>query len=583
MTQNLPADYPLRDARSAWRNWLRKAAAPDLDVGIVSSFTVDALAPYLGHALLSAGWSPRIRIAPFNQVFQALSAPQAIFGGNASGILLVLPRLDEFVAEELARFCAGDSLAWTQARDKLLELASALRAARKNWAGTLISGTFPPPATPEFDLLHLDRLGIVFFERAGAFWQEAVAAIDGLHILDVGALTIQFGFQHAVDWRKWYLYRQPFSEQFLFELSNYAARLITATRRASGKCAVIDCDNTIWGGVVGEEGLDGIQLGDEFPGSAYRDFQKLLLYWRQQGVFLAVCSKNNPEDVRQVFRDHRAMVLRESDIAAWAVDWRPKSEQLPEIAKQLNLGIDALVFFDDSSYEITEVQSQHPLVRCVQVPSTPETIVSVAKHAMPFDKLEITSDDRSRVERYAVETNRQELQGSLPVDEFIRTLDLRVDTVHASSDNIARITQLINKTNQFNLTTVRLSQDQVQAMIQSPEFIVRAAVVKDKFGEYGLTCVGILEQRGSDWHISVFLLSCRVLARGVETRFLTDLASEVLARDGNRMTAEFIPTAKNAPAADFLERHGFTKSAPRLWSHHAAELAARPLLKTVES
>jgi FkbH-like protein len=158
-----------------------------------------------------------------------------------------------------------------------------------------------------------------------------------------------------------------------------------------------------------------------------------------------------------------------------------------------------------------------------------------------------------------------------------------VDTVHASSDNIARITQLINKTNQFNLTTVRLSQDQVQAMIQSPEFVVRAAVVKDKFGEHGLTCVGILEQRGSDWHISVFLLSCRVLARGVETRFLADLASEVLARDGNRMTAEFIPTAKNAPAADFLERQGFTKSGPKLWSHHAAELAAKSLLKAAES
>ena len=582
MTQNVPTESPLREARNAWRNWVHKAEPPDLDVGIVSSFTVDGLAPYLGHALLSARWSPRIRIAPFNQIFQTLSAPQAVFGASASGVLLVLPRLEELVAEELARFCGGDASAWMEARDKLLEMATALSAARANWPGTLILGTFPPPASPEFDLLHLDRLGIVFFERASAFWQETVAGIDGLHILDVSALATHFGLRHAVDWRKWYLYRQPFSEQFLFELGNYAARLITATRRASGKCAVIDCDNTIWGGVVGEEGLDGIQLGDEFPGSAYRDFQKLLLHWRRQGIFLAVCSKNNPADVRQVFREHRAMVLRESDIAAWAVGWQPKSEQLKDIAKQLNIGIDALVFFDDSSYEITEVQSQHHQVRCVQVPATPETIVLAAKRAMAFDKLEITSDDLARVERYAVEATRRELQGALPADEFIRTLDLRVDTVQAGPDNIARITQLINKTNQFNLTTIRLTQEQVQAMVESPEFIVRAATVKDKFGEYGLTCVGILERRGSDWHLSAFLLSCRVLARGVETRFLADLSAEVLARGGDRITAEFIPTAKNAPAADFLEREGFTKSASSLWAHYATELAGSPLLKSAE-
>ena len=579
MMQKLPTKSPLRDARTAWRNWIRDGAVPDLDLGIASSFTVDAMAPYLGHALLSAGWSPQIRIAPFNQVFQTLSAPQAAFGGIAPGILLVLPRLDELVAEELAGFCGGGSSAWPQARDKLLELATALAASRENWPGTLILGTFPPPATPEFDPLHLDRLGVLFFERASTFWREAIAAVDGVQLLDVCALANDFGIRHAFDLRMWYLYRQPFSEQFLFELGNYAARLISATRRASGKCAVVDCDNTIWGGIIGEDGLDGIHLGDEFPGSAYRDFQKLLLHWRQQGVFLAVCSKNNPEDVRQVFRDHRAMVLRENDISAWAVDWHPKSEQLTEIAKQLNIGTDALVFFDDSPYEIAEVSAQHPKMRCIEIPSVPELIVSVARRAMPFDKVEITNDDRSRIERYTVEIKRDELRQSLPTGEFIRTLGLQVDTVHASADNLARITQLINKTNQFRLTSVRLTQDQVHTMVQSPNHIVRAAEVRDKFGEYGLTCVGILERRGCDWHISVFLLSCRVLGRGVETSFLADLASEVSAQGGSRMTAEFNPTGRNAIAADFLERHGFTKLESRLWLHSAAQLAANRLAR----
>jgi FkbH-like protein len=575
--------FPLRDARTAWRNWIRIGAVPDLDLGVVSSFTVDAMAPYLGHALLSAGWSPRIRIAPFNQVFQTLLAPQVAFGGSPPGILLVLPRLDELVAEELAWFCNGDSSVWSHARDKLLELTAAVTAIREGWHGTLILGTFPPPTTPEFDVLHLDRLGVLFFERASAFWREAIAAVDGVRLLDVCALANDFGMRHAFDPRMWYLYHQPFSEQFLFELGNYAARLISATCRASGKCAVVDCDNTVWGGIIGEDGLDGIQLGHEFPGSAYRDFQNLLLQWRRQGVFLAVCSKNNPEDVRQVFRHHRAMVLRESDISAWAVDWRPKSEQLTQIAKDLNIGTDALVFFDDSPYEIAEVLAQHPKVQCIKIPSAPELIVSVARRAMPFDKVEITKDDRSRVERYTVELRRDELRQSLPIGEFIRTLGLRVDTVHAGTDNLVRITQLINKTNQFRLTDVRLTEDQVRTMVQSPDYIVRAAEVRDKFGEYGVTCVGILERRSRDWHISVFLLSCRVLGRGVETCFLADLASEVLARGGSRMTAEFIPTGRNAIAADFLDRHGFTKLDSRLWWHSAAELAANRLTERLDT
>lgn len=582
MMHDSPSKFPLRDARSAWRSWMRAPAWPDVDVGVVSSFTADALAPYLGSALLSAGWSPRVRIAPFNQLFQTLSSPQAAFQGDPPGILLVLPRLDELVAGELARFCGGDSSAWIEAREKLVELADALAGAREHWPGTLILGTFPPPVTPEFDLLNLDRLGVLFFERAGAFWLETVAAIDGIQILDVCALATDFGLRHALDWRLWYLYRQPFSEQFLFELGNQAARLISGTRRASGKCAVIDCDNTIWGGIISEDGLEGINLGDEFPGSAFRDFQKLLLHWRRQGVFLAVCSKNNLEDVRQVFRDHQAMVLRESDISTWAVDWRPKSEQIAEIAKQLNIGTDALVFFDDSPYEIAEVLTRHPKVGCVQMPSAPELMVSVARRAMLFDKVEITSDDRSRVERYGVESKRQELQGSLPAHEFIKTLNVQVDTVQAGPDNLSRVVQLIAKTNQFNLTGARLTQDEVQAMVRSSNHIVRAAVVRDKFGEYGLTSVGILERRGDDWHLLVFLLSCRVLGRGVETRFLADLASEVLARGDERITAEFIPTQKNAPASDFLERHGFRKCVSGQWGHSAAQLAAYSLQKSAD-
>lgn len=570
MNSNFPITSPLREARAAWRKWLHGEHTPDLDIGVVASFTADALVPYLGHALISLEWSPRIRMAPFNQIVQTLLAPERSFSGNAPAILLVLPRLDEIVSAELERFCAGDLSAWQLAREKLAELAEALSTSRKSWPGTLIAGTFPPPTTPEFDLMNLDRLGALFFEKASAFWREALNSISAVQVLDVSALVSDFGLRRAFDPRLWYLYRQPFSEDWFCELGKYSARLISATRRAPAKCAVIDCDNTIWGGVVGEDGMDGIRLGDEFPGSAYRDFQKLLLHWRNQGIFLAICSKNNPEDVRQVFRDHRAMVLREKDISAWAVDWKPKSEQIAEIASELNIGTDALVLFDDSPYEIAEVSRCYPALRCIQLPNEPELIVSVARHAMAFDKLEITNDDRLRIDRYGVEATRSELRKALPLEDFIRSLDVQVETAIVGPDNLARVVQLINKTNQFNLTGLRLTQDQVEAMVRSADYIVRAAKVSDKLGEYGLTGVGILERREGNWHLIVFLLSCRVLGRGVETRFLADLMSEVLANSGDLITAEFRPTAKNAVAADFLESHGFRKSEQGAWSAPAS-------------
>src|SRR5579862_8002059 len=199
MMQKALSDSPLRRAHTEWRRWIRSGKAVDLDLGIVSSFTADGLGPYLGYALLSSGWSPRIRIAPFNQVFQTLSAPQAAFGVPAPGILLVLARLDELVAEELSRFCTGDSSAWSSASEKLSDLAREVAAASKNWSGTLVVGTFPPPTTPEFDLLSLDRLGVVFFERASEFWRQAIAAVEGIQVLDVGALVNHFGSRHTFD------------------------------------------------------------------------------------------------------------------------------------------------------------------------------------------------------------------------------------------------------------------------------------------------------------------------------------------------------------------------------------------------
>lgn len=563
----------LRAARNRWRERTRSASPSDLSLGIVATFTADALIPYLGSELLEASFTPSILSAPFNQPLQSLMLPEQAFGGSLPDYILFLTRLDDFASREIVEFLAGSENAWSELLRKIDEQAQAVCGFIESRKSTLLVGTFPFPSIPEADARDLEGGINDLFSRLARLWRDRLAEIPGVILIDCEALQRDFGVSRSLDSRKWLLYRQPYTEEFLFEVASQAARTIVATRRSSRKCAVIDCDNTLWGGIIGEDGLDGIKLGDEFPGSGFQAFQRLLLHWKKQGIFLAVCSQNNLEDVREVFRKHDGMILSESDVSVWSVDWRPKAQRLPEIAQKLNIGKDALVFFDDNPFEIAQVGEYHPEIICVTVPKESERIVSVARGIRAFDKLQITNDDRLRVNRYVAESTREELRQQLSIEDFICQLGLTVDTVLVDADNLTRVSQLINKTNQFNLTTPRMTVEEVRAVIDSPDHIIRAATVSDRFGEYGLTCVGIVERRPENWHLSTFLMSCRVLGRGVETSFLADLAQEVLAQGGERITAEFIPTPRNVVCSDFLNRHGFTCNPQGTWQQLAADLA----------
>jgi FkbH-like protein len=573
------AASPLLVARRRWaayakdRSGASESATP-ITIGIAASFTAQALVPSLGSALLDLGFAPEIVLAPYNQILPVCADPERI-SGRPVDALVVLPRIDEMAAAPLRGFLGGAREALDQGRAAAVALGEALVDVRRRFHGTLAVGTLPWPDLPEADALDLDRQAGQFVGAVAAAFETALAAAAGIVRLDIAALQRDFGARAAFDVRTWYLFRQPYTEAFFAKIGVLGARLLAATRRANRKCLVLDADNTLWGGTLGEDGIGGIQLGDEFPGSAYRDLQRLALHWRRQGIFLAVVSKNDPEDVLEVFRRHDAMVLREDDISVFVVNWRPKSEAIGEVARLLNIGVDAIVFADDSPYEIAEVLAKHPTVRCIQIPSAPENIVAALRAARPFDRLEITDDDRARVDRMAVEVKREGLRAELPEADFIARLGLCVDTFCIEETSIARVTQLINKTNQFNITTPRLTADELRALAASGRSVLRAGKVVDRFGEYGLTCVGCASVAAGDtWFLDFFLMSCRVLGRGVETSFLADIAAEVAARGGKRLGARFVPTARNTVCADFLPRHGFARDADGTWWQDAAGLAA---------
>ena len=565
--------------KAAWRRYgeqvSRHEVKPALRVGLAASFTANSLIPFIGAHLAEAGLKPAIELAPYNQIFQACLDYKSFFGAECD-VIILLYRLEDMVLDEIMAFLHGDAEAFRRASSKIDTLVSALTSLRENFAGTVIVNVPPFPAALPVHTLSLENpLGLGTLHRAltSQFLDQA-RGIPGLRLFDLDAVQRECGLADSFDPRQWYLYRQPFTDRFLVLAGTLLGRMVVTTRRPPKKCVVLDCDNTLWGGVVGEDGLAGIELGDEFPGTAYRDFQRLLLYLRQQGVFLALASKNNEADVWEVFEKHSGMLLKREHISAWQINWSPKSENIPKIARALNIGLDSLVFIDDNPMEIDHMRAAQPEVHSVLLPEDPADILSHIRSLTHFDRFEVTQEDRSRADMMRAEQEREVLSSSLTKEDFRRSLGLRLDFFSAGPEDLERIAQLINKTNQFNLTTIRRTLDEVRQLAKSSHHRIYGLRVSDKFGDYGLTGVvitGISSDRAT-WTIDTLLLSCRVLGRGVETSLLAALADEAREDGATQLQATFIPTAKNAAALPFLPDHGFQNLGENQWRIALAEV-----------
>jgi FkbH-like protein len=558
--------------KALWRDYSERPAPEDakawISIGVVASFTGNSLLPFLGAPLLEAGLKPSIELGPYNQLFQICLDHTSVFK-KQHDIIVLLYRLEDIVLEELLACLQGDTGAFQRAAEKIDILVSALRGLRERFTGTLITNLPPFPAILPAGTFSLENpTGLGALHRAlTARFAEAVTNISGIRLCDLDAVQRECGAVKSFDSRQWYLYRQPFTDSFLLRAGSLLARMIVSLRLPSKKCVVLDCDNTLWGGTVGEDGINNIELGDEFPGTTFRDFQRLLLYWRGQGILLALASKNNEADVWEVFEKHSGMLLKREHISAWQINWNPKSENIVHIAKALNIGVDSLVFIDDSPMEIDYMRAARPEVSCVLVPEDPADILDTMRNLTLFDRLEVTQEDRKRADLMRSEQQREALSSSLSKEEFRKNLGLQIDFFLAQPEDLERITQLINKTNQFNLTTIRRSVDQVRALANSFRHRVYGVRVSDKFGDYGLTGVVIAEMQpvSSQMTVDTFLLSCRVLGRGVETALLAALAEEARIETAEYLVASFVPTAKNAPASTFLPDHGFQAVAEPVW------------------
>jgi FkbH-like protein/non-ribosomal peptide synthase protein (TIGR01720 family) len=508
---------------------------PKTTVAVSATFTAEPVADGLAFWTEQLGLPATLRFAPYNQVFQELLNPASLTGANAGGVNLLLLRLEDWAGPA----AAPDQAALERAAD---DLVAALGAAVQRTPATYLVLLCPPAPAPA-------GLPPATDARLRARIAAGLEPLSGVYVRDMAGDPARYQVFDYHDPVAHEAGHMPFTPAGYALLATAAARMLFTLRRPPLKVIALDCDNTLWGGVCGEDGPLGVRLDP-----AYLAFQRFLVEQRAAGVLLCLCSKNNEADVLEVFRQRPEMPLKLEHITARRINWAPKSENLRALAAELSLSLDSFLFLDDSPLECAEVRDRSPEVLALALPE-PEAIPAFLEHLWVFDHLKVTDEDRRRSEMYAQNRLREQARAeATSLEAFLAGLDLAVEVAPAQPQHLARVADLTQRTNQFNLTTLRRDESEIAGLLAGGERECLVVHVRDRFGDYGLVGVLLFAAEGPSLAVDTFLLSCRVLGRRVEDTLLLHLARLAAERGLAELRLPYLRSAKNAPALEFLQR-----------------------------
>lgn len=390
---------------------------------------------------------------------------------------------------------------------------------------------------------------------------QSAAEHKGVYLVDINAIQSRLGTSHFKDDKLYYVAKMPFSLEALPHLAEQTVNMITALRGSIKKCVIVDLDNTLWGGVIGDDGLDGIEIGELGTGHAFSEFQLYLKELKKRGIILAVCSKNNEDTAKLPFEKHPEMVLRLDDFALFVANWQDKASNIRFIQQTLNIGMDSIVFLDDNPFERGVVRSLIPDITVPELPDDPALYLSYIRSLDLFETASFSSADADRTEQYRQEADRSALVAKFTsYDEYLRALEMSAQAAPFDKFHYPRIAQLTQRSNQFNLRTVRYTESEIESVANDDNHITRYYCLHDKYGDYGLISVVIMDKReDSSLFISEWLMSCRVLKRGMEEFIVNDIIRTASQCGCTKVIGEYIPSPKNAMVADLYERMGFEK------------------------
>lgn len=532
------------------------ADATSVSLFFLRNVTMEGLETFLRFRLLKHGIRPCLRFGGYGSIRQDLveaQSPSVVQQPDVMVLCLMLEALDPSYGLP----------GWTgtHARAELAELLDALAASA---APTIIINTFVPPFRSETGFQPPKTAPNNSDEVAALnqFVRQYVRENSPRFCLaDWERLARQYGEADSMDYRYWYMSKAPFKKLFLDGIAHELAKVVFALKGRAKKCLVLDCDNTLWGGVVGEDGIDGIRLdGHDYPGKAFYDFQKTVLQLADRGVLVVLCSKNNEADVFEVLDNHPWCLIKRSHLSGYRVNWEDKATNIAALAQELNLGLESFVFVDDNPAEVGLVGQALPEVTSLLVPHRLYEYPALLLRDGWFDTLSVSQEDRQRAALYQGEAQRKsERTRFVDIDAYLASMQIEAVIHPASDGEVERVAQLSQKTNQFNLTTRRYSVHDIEVLRAAVDSMVFTLTALDRFGGLGLVGVLIAKRTRDYAIIDTLLMSCRVLGRGLETAFVLDCMDQARQRWSiQEWQAEYIPTKKNAQVASFWNGFGFT-------------------------
>lgn len=536
---------------------------PNCRVRMLRSFTLEPALPQLAAAGYAHGLAISTSIGGLNAYAQEILNPDdAVYTSAWEAVILAVHTRDiaPCLWAEANAGVPGDFRA--EIEEVVSHFAKLIETFRERSTVPLVIHTLETPPLP------MD--GVFEYQRANGQF-EAIAEVNrrliqlaggqkSVYILNYDNLVARYGRERWGDERMWLSAKLPFSAAAILSLVKEWLKFLCPLGGRLCKVLVSDLDNTLWGGVLGEEGLAGIGLDNRYPGAAYLAVQRALLDLQRRGILLAIASKNNEADAMAALDGHANMLIRREHLAAWRINWSDKAESLRGIAAELNLGLDSIAFLDDNPMERARVRSELPEVTVLEVGDDPFTFAPAVREAPELQRLELTNEDIERPHQYTEQRLRAEAQQAAPsLESFYWSLKQTVAISPVTPATALRVAQLTQKTNQFNTTTRRYTESQIAALANRPDWEIFAVRSADKFGDNGLIGVAMTTTSAGTCEVDTLLLSCRVISRTIETAILAFLVERCRVRGIQRLQGWIIPSPKNQPVRSVFEQHGFQK------------------------
>jgi FkbH-like protein len=548
------ADLAVLSGLSRWLRSLPDSETPEIKIAFLGGGTLDQFVELTGAWLRLYGLKLVPYLAAYDTWRMEVLAPESALYKFTPDLVWFFTTSHDWpqpgraeISPEAAGQAAGETESlWELVRNKMPKaqiIQNNMEAVPERIFGNLDASVFAGRANFQA------RLNLDLTEKAAA---------QGVVIFDLNHLAASQGLWKWADRAYWHHSKHPFAPDLAGWVGFYAAKLVLAARGLAKKVVVLDLDNTLWGGVVGDDGLEGLALGNNADGEAFAAFQYYLKGLSRRGIVLAVASKNNEDAAQEPFKSHPAMVLTLDDIAVFKTNWRNKADNIREIAETLRLGLDSFVFVDDNPAERALVRQELPMVETPELPENPSLYEWTLDRMAYFESLFFSEEDRKRARMYKENASRVEIRKTAAnLGDYLLSLQMVAESGPADQFHLPRMSQLVNKSNQFHLTTTRYSEAELRDLASRDDIITRWFGLADRFGDYGLVSVLVLKLSGGEALIDTWAMSCRVLERGMEEFVIRDLIREARKRGARRLVGLYKPSQKNFLVAGLYERLGF--------------------------